>query len=245
MTKALHSDYVLFLFHYADPILPLPASISDDKTALARIVAGLFAMLGLAGAVVPQRIGRSLYRAVGLVLRPAESAVRRLIYFVSLGISVKPAAARPMPSDIVRTGEATSRPRFALFDPRLRLLPRAKSPTKTVRPQPRISFFGDDEVRTVDLSRAPRKDAENDGMIDAAALLRRLDAIKSALDDLPRQARRLMRALQRRQRSPRLKMQGVLRPGYPPEHRARRAHEIDEILRRCHFRAREALPDTS
>jgi hypothetical protein len=225
--------------------MPLPASISDDQKALTCIVAGLFAMLGLAGAVGPQRIGRSLYRAVGLVLRPAESAVRRLIYFVSLSISVKPAAVRPMPSDIVRTGGGKSSPRFALFDPRLHLVRRAKSHAQTLRPQPRISFFGDGEVRMIDLARTPRRDAENDGMIDAAALLRRLEAIKSALGDLPRQARRLKRALQRRQRSPRLKMQGVLRPGYPPGHRARRIHQIDDVLRRCHVRAREALPDTS
>ncbi len=77
--------------------MPLPATIDAERTALARIVTGLFALLGLGNGIAPQRIARALHRAVGLVLRPAESAVRRLVYLVSLTISAKPAAPRPMP----------------------------------------------------------------------------------------------------------------------------------------------------
>jgi hypothetical protein len=218
--------------------LPFPAHISDDRKALVRIVAGLFALLGFGNGVAPQRIARAVHRAIGLVLRPAESAVRRLIYLVSLSITARPAATRQMPSDIARTGAAKTRPCFALFDPRQRLISRPK----TTRPRPRISFFGDGGMRTIDLGNKWQKDAESDGLIASAKILRRLEALKLALDDLPRQALRLKRALQRRSKVPRLKMQGPMRPGHPPGHRKRSLHEVDEVLRRCHWRAREALP---
>ncbi len=42
-------------------------------------------------------------------------------------------------------------------------------------------------------------------------------------------------------------MQGPLRPGHPPGHppghRARRRHEIDEILRRCHWLRERDSPE--
>ena len=53
-------------------------AIKRNSEALNGIVAELFAMLGLAGDAV-RRIPRSLHSAVLHVLRPAESAVRRLI----------------------------------------------------------------------------------------------------------------------------------------------------------------------
>jgi hypothetical protein len=221
--------------------LSLPATIDIEQTALARIVAGLFALLGQGNGIIPERIALSVHRAILLVLRPAESAVRRLVYLLSLGIRSKPAPARPMPSDIMRSGQATPRPCFALFDPRLRLV---RSP-KRIRANPRITFFGTDLVSSNDLTRANGNEDKDDD-IAAAKILRRLEAIRHALDDLPRQARRLQRALQRRSKLPRLKMQGPMRPGNPPGHRGRRLHEIDDLLRRCHGLAREALPpDTS
>ncbi len=223
--------------------MPLPASINAERTALARIVAGLFAMLGFGNGIAPQRIARAAHRATALVLRPAESAVRRLIYLMSLSITAKPAITkRPMPANLSRKGESEARPCFRLFDPPLRLLRKAK----TTCAAPRISFFGDGDARTIDLGRKPGKTPEGDGLIASAKILRRLEAVRQALDDLPRQARRLKRALQRRSKVPSLKMQGVMRPGHPPGHRKKPLHEADEVLRRCHWRAREALPpDTS
>ena len=223
----------------------LSSDIQSEQTALARIVAGLFALLGLTAGqlrdAAPQRILRSLHSAIGLVLRPAESAVRRLIYILSLDLRSEPLPVRPMPTGIVRAGAACASSAFKLFDPPLRLVRRLKK----VRAAPRISFFGDGEVRTLALG-APADDANSDGLIASTQILRRLEALRSALDDLPRQARRLVRARQRRSRSRRLISQKPLRPGYPPGHRQRRKHEIDDVLRRCHERARDALPpDTS
>jgi hypothetical protein len=78
-------------------------------------------------------------------------------------------------------------------------------------------------------------------LIDVRPLTRRLDALKLALADVPRQARRLVRfrAKHHRSRSP-------LRPGPPPGHRVTPVLDIDFILRECHGLARDALAaDTS
>ena len=230
--------------------MDLPAAIDSDKQALLRIVAGLFAMLGLtaseSGSQAPQRIARSLHGMIGFVLRPAESAVRRLIVLVSLTLRPRAVPVRAMPATLPEvlagSGKGKSVCAFRLFDPRLRLVNRGKKSAKKARAMPRISFFGDGEVRTIALGGPTPKNRDSDGLIEPAALLRRLAALKSALDDLPHQARRLARALARRQKIPRLKWQGPMRPGHPPGHRGKRRHEIDEILQRCHWLAREALP---
>lgn len=216
--------------------------ISDDRTALARIVAGLFAMLGLTGGrdknSTPQRIARALHGAVVVLLRPAESAVRRLIYVLSLSVKAQPAAGWPMPAGIAGAGAAQTRAAFKLFDPRPRLVRKARK----VRASVRISFFGEGGAHVVDLREKP---GNADGLIASTHILRRLEALKHALDDLPRQARRLARVLQRRKTWKRLGSRRPMRPGYPPGHRGRGRREIDDILRRCHWRACQALPDTS
>ena len=55
--------------------MDIPAAINLNKTALLRIVAGLFALLEAAQARIPL----ALHRSIARVLRPAESAARRLI----------------------------------------------------------------------------------------------------------------------------------------------------------------------
>ena len=85
-----------------------------------------------------------------------------------------------------------------------------------------------------------------DGLVNVARLTRRLQALKFALDDLPRQARRLARLRLRREKVPSLKFKPPMRAGRPPGHRKKPVHEIDEILIECHGLAIYALkPDTS
>ncbi|HUQ36314.1 MAG TPA: hypothetical protein VM144_08055, partial [Aestuariivirga sp.] len=85
-----------------------------------------------------------------------------------------------------------------------------------------------------------------DGLVNAGRLSRRLQALKLALDDLPRQARRMARWRMRRENMPSPKFKSPLRPGPPPGHRKRQIHPIDEILANCHWLAWEAMkPDTS
>ena len=85
----------------------------------------------------------------------------------------------------------------------------------------------------------------DDGLIDARRLSMRLQALKAALDDLPRQARRLVRLRARREKVEHMRYP-PMRPGRPPGHRSRRIHEIDHVLAECHALAWDAIkPDTS
>jgi hypothetical protein len=85
-----------------------------------------------------------------------------------------------------------------------------------------------------------------DGLVSAGRLTRRLQALKSALDDLPRQAKRLARWQQRRKASPWPKSTLPLRPGHPPGYRRKPIHEVDEVLTECDGLAWEAMKlDTS
>jgi hypothetical protein len=223
-------------------------AIERNSEALIGIVAELFAMLGFVGTDIVARIPQPLHRAVLRVLRPAESAVRRLIVIAARGLVVKLAPSRPMPvGKVIGKGCGNSLPSFQLFDPRKNFnRPRRRT---FARIGPRIHVFGYDP-RVVALFPAPPPVVEPppppDGLVDAARLGRRLQALKLALDDLPRQAKRLARWRLRREKMPSPKFKSPLRPGRPPGHRRKPTHEVDEILIECHGVAWEALkPDTS
>ena len=72
-------------------------AIKRNSKALKGIIEVLFALLGLDGTDAASRIPRSLHSAVLRVLRPAESAVRRLIVIAARNVVVKLAPSRPMP----------------------------------------------------------------------------------------------------------------------------------------------------
>jgi hypothetical protein len=222
-------------------------AIKRNSEALVRIVAELFALLGLVGEFTVSRIPQPFHRAVLRVLRPAESAVRRLIVIAARGLVVKLAPSRPMPAGKVIGKGAQSRPSFQLFDPRKNFnRPRRRAFSRI---GPRIHVFGYDP-RVVALFPAPPPVVEPppppDGLVNAERLGRRLQALKSALDDLPRQAKRLARWRLRREKAINPKFKSPLRPGRPPGHRKKPTHEVDEVLIECHGLAWEALKsDTS
>ena len=223
-------------------------AIKRNSKALKGIIEILFALLGLDGTDAASRIPRSLHCAVLGVLRPAESAVRRLIVVVARNVVVKISPSRPMPSGkVIGKGGGRSLPSFQLFDPPKRVkLARAM---KVRRLEPRIHFFTPDP-RVVALFPAPRPvvvpPPQPDGLAGATRLHRRLNALKLALEDLPRQAKRLVRWQQRRKASPWPKSSSPLRPGHPPGYRRKPIHEVDEVLVECDWLADEAMkPDTS
>src|SRR5262245_39021501 len=72
-------------------------AIERNREPLLRIVAALFTMIGLSEAGAIERLSRPVYRAVLLVLRPAEAAVRRLVIVAARGKVVKPSPMRPAP----------------------------------------------------------------------------------------------------------------------------------------------------
>ena len=223
-------------------------AIKRNSEALKGIIEVLFALLGLDGTDAASRIPRSLHSAALGILRPAESAVRRLIVIAARGLVVELAPARPMPEGRrIAKGGGNSLPSFQLFDPRKRIkLARAMKVTRLV---PRIHAFGPDP-RVAALWPAPRPVVEPppppDGRVNAMRISRRLQALKFALEDLPRQAKRLVRWQLRRKNAPDHKFLSPLRPGHPPGYRRKAVHEVDEVLIECHGLACDAMkPDTS
>lgn len=220
-------------------------AIERNSEALKGVIAGLFVMLGFSGVGSVGRIAPALYRAALRLLQPAESALRRLIIIAARGLVVKPRPSRPKPAGpLPKGGSAGSS--FQLFDSRKKF--EDPNRRKRTRTPPRIHVFGGDP-RVAVLWQAPPAAAPAppaDGLVDATHLGRRLAALKAALENLPRQARRLARWRLRREKAESPKFRSPLRPGHPPGHRRKPVHEIDYVLAECHGLAHDALkPDTS
>ena len=221
-------------------------AITRNSEALKGIVQTLFAMLGLAGGVTMERIPRPLHSAVLRVLRPAESAVRRLIVIAARGIVVKASPSRPVPKGPIARG-GRFRPSFQLFDPRKTFASPRRRALAQVAPRIHV-FAGEPRVSALWQSPPPVADPAPppDGRVSATRLATRLAALKFALDDLPRQARRLVRWRVRRDKAKTPKFRSPLRPGHPPGYRRKPLHPVDEVLIECHGLAFDAMrPDTS
>ena len=103
---------------------------------------------------------------------------------------------------MIGKGGGNSVPSFKLFDTRKDFPELRQRRVKYAKHPPRILFFGPDS-RVDDLWPAPQPVAAPvsppDGLVNAARLSRRLQALKLALEDLPRQARRMARWRVRRE----------------------------------------------
>ena len=223
------------------------AVTARNRAALLEIVAALYAMLGLAGGGVVERMPGAVYRAVLRILTPAESAARRLIVIAARGLVVKVLPSRPMPKGrIIGKGGETRRAAFRLFDP-LRRFP-FELPVRYTRTPPRVwGLDYDPRVLALSMFQPPEPAPEPAPPgVDAMSLGRRLDALKAALDDLPRQALRLARWRVRRKTATKPTRVSPLRIGPPPGHRRAPSHDVDFVLAECHGLARElARSDTS
>ena len=196
-----------------------PLAIERNRDALLRIVAMLFTLAGMdengAAATLPRHMRNHLLR----MLRPAESAVRRLVVIVARNLKIAlPPARSDTPARAVkargRDGEAARMPSFPLIDP-LPAIPLAPV-RRYSRSFPRITAIGFSEPCPVPDPALP------DDAVDAAGLCRRMAVLKRVLDDLDAQARRLAR---------------LRRPRF----------EVDTVLEECHALARHAMAcaDTS
>jgi hypothetical protein len=245
-------------------------AIESHRLPLIGHVLALCAKIGLREGAVVERVSKPLYREVLGILRTAESAVRRLIVAAARDIVVEPRrAARARPKTTSKDkgegkqdGKAKRKRRFLfkLFDPPKRTkkflgrLPKRRRAEPRARyidigPDPRKTWFRlFGEPQTAPPAPAPEaEDTIDDDTVDARHLIRRLFAITEALHDIPRQARRLAlwRAQPLEERHP--QRSSPLRVGRPPGFRQRAKHEVDEILKECHWLARNAEPqlDTS
>ncbi len=208
-------------------------AIERNKQALTLIIAGLIALVDGA-----ETLPRPLHRFVCRVLRPAESALRRLIVIVAAGLRQKAEAAdnsaadkRPLP-DFAKFGRGQNRAAFALIDPRKSFgeSGRAFRMPVPAGALPQISAPGLTERIQW---------AKSDERLEAKTLSRRIEKLEQALKTLPRQARRLNRLMLRRAKAkPGPGRVGPIRPGHPPGYRRRPRHPVDDVLRDCHGLAR-------
>jgi hypothetical protein len=228
-------------------------AIEHNRDALIRIVAALFAMLGLVSGGSLPRMPQAMHRAVLRVLTPAEAALRRLIVIAAQGlvVTLKPARLRPQSSKHSSQKGRASPPPFRLSDPPKRTA-RPRRPRLPIRAEPRVRILDyDPRICALPEWRArPRPKPVPDGLIDPKRLCRRLEALKRALADIPQQAKRLARwrARQEARQPPTSTPQPAspLRDGLPPGHRKKPQHEVDEVLAECHDLALYVLaPDTS
>jgi hypothetical protein len=189
---------------------------------------------------------RSTLAAIMLVLRPAESAVRRLILIAAhrLGTAAltSPRLRGEVPGCAGRRGDFPAIKAFKLFDPLKSFDPEAIWDNDHVTYE---SGYG----LTASAGHSHNTSLDHQP-IDATQIGQRLNALMRALDDLPRQARRLARWQAKRDaalKAHRLTRMSPMRPGLPPGWRERNIHEIDAVLRECHGLANDLLnaPNTS
>lgn len=210
-----------------------------NRDDLLRVVVGLCALVGLV-AVGPmvRCLPRGLRLKVFMALRPAEAAARRLIAVEAQGMSAPAYEKRAAPSGSIPRGAGTGRvPAFPLIDPRRRL--DQKPRRRGTGAPPRMFFFdGTDPVIEEEIKASP------DDPMNVQRLFARLRALRDAVENPRKHARRLARLLARRARDPRRRLIGPLRPGRPPGHRDKPRHPVDAILKECHALALLAY-DTS
>lgn len=232
--------------------------------ALKKVCRSLLAMTGIAGPAgptfdAPVMLPRQQWFSVNRILRTAESALRRLILVVAMGL--KATGQDSMPARPEKPGKAVKpgRPPESRAGPvHTGAMAPAKAPRAFRLFDPRKTFDGPDKRRHIIPDwRAPRilfLDAPfrsmptkpcfpvHGSLIPARSLVSRLMAMSRALEDIQCAARRLLRQ-QARRRADRAARRPVcpVRPGLPPAWRAKPGHEADLILRDCQFMALDAL----
>jgi hypothetical protein len=235
-------------------------AIERNRDDLLRIVDALFALVGLAEGAMPPVLPRRIYRRVLLVLRPAESAVRRLVWIAErylVGTATRPAPALSAPAKAPAGKPLVVHRRVDLGLARVPApeaeTPPAKESAHTALPSfaladpdnrfadrpkrptimPRVRALDPEFSLPVYLRRPepPERPSKGD-TVDARRLCRRLMALRAALDDIEGHARKLARRNARTAgpRRPPLPLRG----GYPPGWRKRPIHDVDEVLRECH-----------
>jgi hypothetical protein len=233
------------------------SAIECHRQPLLNLVAALYAMIGLAGGGMAERLSRPLYRKVLSLLRPAEWSVRRLIVVAALGLTPEPLAARKAAkksAGVVKTntGNRSKRRRvFALFDPLARVhgFPFRRRP-KHPKIGPRIRTFDTLRGVVVYVNGAPPaapspSPPPPDGTVNCKSLCRCLDALKRALEDLPGQARRYARWRAKAIADCHPRRDTVLRRLPPFNPRRKPRHEVHEILEECDWLARTVLKSDS
>jgi len=232
-------------------------ALKRNQDILLRNVAWLFTWLNLEVGGSVETLPRIKQRTILFVLRPSESAYRRLIFVAVFVLGTKaPVLLERMTGSggsarKAQTGRKarTTPPPFKLIDPRKNFDLFPNKPKYAKGPGPRVTdLWSDDPIydRSDLYADQERRARAKEESLSAKSLCNRMNALMAALEDLPGQAQR-MASLQARM-ARRSKRTGkpnlsLLRPGLPPGFRQRQKHEVDEVLAECHWLARSAPID--
>jgi len=250
-------------------------AIERNRERMLGAVLALFAVIGLVEGGMVERLSQRVYRKMLGKVKAAEAAVRRLIIVAARNIVVEPRPKRPRPKGLFRSrkgtfqsadpsksakGQSKSRPPpFPLCDPQRRSdwgRPGRRPRRKYTGPEPRVHVLDYDPriprfLRGPDPTHAPapvlqKNVAVKDGMVSATRLCRRLIALMRALMNIEREAERFARLFAKPVEERRPRRERALRYGLPPGYRSKPKHEIEEILKECHWLISELpKPDTS
>jgi hypothetical protein len=213
-------------------------AITRNREALLHMVSALFALLtsarlGGSDFMIP----RHVWRAVLMVLRPAESAMRRLIVIAARDL--QPICVKPRIANFASRAQTNipRQPTFRLIDP-LR---------DTHLDHDSASLWG---VEFVSDDASDQPACALDTPMNAERLHNRLRALRHALSNIDKQSRRLARWYGRRDVALKANQPhrlSPIRPGLAPSWRRRIVHEVDHTLHECHGLARDLLntPNTS
>ncbi len=229
--------YVLVMFLSFNQIWD--DAVARNAEALAGVAAELLAFLAVYSSTDAAGIPRRIHATILRVLRPAESALRRLIVISARDVSFESVPPRVRLEQAVhpKPRRPASRMSFRLFDPRKRFGAQRVNYTTFA---PRISFISPDapfSPLSLHLQTPYERQlsaSASDRHVSARHLRLRLAALVSALGNMPHQARRLARLRFNRENKKPPRYFSPLRPGNPPGHRNRSGHEIDDILAECH-----------
>jgi hypothetical protein len=215
-------------------------AVEKNRVMLARIVAEIFALLGLAAGETVERLPHALYRAAERLLRPTESALRRLIVIAARGLVVKPTPKRARSKRLKTERKASGHISFRLFDTRKRFaFIQLENPLFV-----HVKTYASNPFNPFD-NMYQRRGAEISVNTSARQLCRRLAAVAQALETIPQQAQRMARWQARRKLMEKPKFTSPLRPGPPPGLRVKPTAEVDFVLQECHGLAWDALREDS
>jgi hypothetical protein len=219
-------------------------AIKRNRDQLRQNVLALFALAKMRVGGPLFTLRRDVLSAIMLILRPAESAVRRLIVIAAFGLPLLSTTSRkpggwldlpPRGGDIAEGGRGgpEKRKAFKLFDP-----------LKSFDPE---SVWDVEQIWESNLGPSDpafHYTSTTETPLDATHIGHRLNALMRALDNLPHQARRLIRWQAKRDAALKASKPtriSPMRPGLPPGWRERKIHEIDDVLRECHGLAHDRL----
>jgi hypothetical protein len=206
-----------------------PLVIDRNRKALLMIIVTLMASLGVLGGGRLTTLPYFLYHRALSIVRPAESALRRLIVIVAHEMALR--------GFKLRVGKRAGLDEFLIS---LRPLPRDEPAIPTFNLIDPLKIFGREAPDVDGFGFGENAHEQDISPLPAASLHARILALKNALENLPRQAKRLARWYEQRDLAYSQNLPhrySPMRPGPAPASRRRKDHEVDAVLLECHLLA--------